>query len=33
MGFREKRFFPEFLPLLYDDLEAMGQKTDQYHFG
>ena len=35
MGFGEKsRFFSEFLPLLqYGDLEAMGQKIDQYHFG
>ena len=35
MGFGEKkRFFYEFLPLLqYSDVEAMGQKIDQYHFG
>ena len=27
-------FFSEFLPLLqYGDVEAMGQKIDQYHFG
>ena len=35
MGFGEKSgFSPEFLPLLqYGDLEGMGQKIDQYHFG
>ena len=36
MGFGEKSVFsPKFLPvglLYYDDLEAMGQKIDQYHF-
>ena len=34
IGFGEKKcFFPGFLPLLqYGDLEAMGQKIDQYHF-
>ena len=31
MGFEEKkRLFRQILPLLYEDVEAMGQKIDQY---
>ena len=33
MGFGEKEgFSPNFWPLEYGDLEAMGPKIDQYHF-